>query len=59
MFKKPRTGREAKNFVIKGPKILNLKWNRYFPKIDFGCPYGVLFSDACPSTLISVITNYS
>ena len=27
MFKKPRTGREAENFVIKGPKFLDLKWS--------------------------------
>ena len=41
MFENPRRGRQARNFGKNVPKILDLKSssNRYFPKIDVGCPW--------------------
>ena len=41
MFENPRRGRQARNFLANVPKILDLKYhlpNKYFPKIDVGCP---------------------
>ena len=41
MFENPSRGRQASNFKKNVPKILHLKYclpNRYFPKIDVGCP---------------------
>ena len=40
MFKNHRRGRQARNFTINVPEILDLNClpNRYFPKIDVGCP---------------------
>ena len=42
MFENPMTARRLKkrNFTTNVPKILDLKSfpNRYFPKIDVGCP---------------------
>ena len=40
MFENPRRGRQARNFTTNVPKILVLKSssNRYFPKINVGCP---------------------
>ena len=44
MFENPRRGRKARNFTTNVPKILDLKSspNRYFPKIDVGCPCKML-----------------
>ena len=41
MSENPRRGRQARNFITNVPKILDLKSssNRYFPKIDVGCPW--------------------
>ena len=41
MFENPRRGRQARYFTTNVPKILDLKSssNRYFPKIDVGCPW--------------------
>ena len=42
MFENPRRGRQARNFITNVPKILDLKSssaNRYFWKIDIGCPW--------------------
>ena len=42
MFENPRRGRQAGNFATNVPKILDLKSssaNRYFWKIDIGCPW--------------------
>ena len=39
MFENPRRGSQARNFTKNVPKILDLKSNRYFPKIDVGCPW--------------------
>ena len=40
MFENPRRGRQARNFTKNVPKIQisNRLPNRYFPKIDVGCP---------------------
>ena len=38
MFENSRRGRQARNFRTNVPKIVDLKSNRYFPKIDVGCP---------------------
>ena len=42
MFENPKRGRQARNFTTNVPKILDLKSsseNRYFWKIDIGCPW--------------------
>ena len=41
MFENPRRGRQARNFTTNVPKILDLNRlpNRYFWKIDIGCPW--------------------
>ena len=41
MFENPRVGRQARNFTITVAKIYisNRLSNRYFPKIDVGCPW--------------------
>ena len=40
MFENPRRGRQARNFSINVPKILDLKSSseQIFSKIDVGCP---------------------
>ena len=42
MFENPRRGRQARNFTTNVPKLhsrtSNRLLNRYFPKIDSGCP---------------------
>ena len=38
MFEKPRRGRQQEIFTTNVPKILDRLPNRYFPKIDVGCP---------------------
>ena len=41
MFENPRRGRQAKNFTINVPKILDLKSSSeqiFFPKLSLGAP---------------------
>ena len=47
VFENPRRGGQARNFTTNVPKILDLKSsseqpNRYFPKIDLGCPCKII-----------------
>ena len=49
-FNNPRRDRQARNFTTKmfqKFQISNRLPNRYFPKIDFGCPYGIACKIAC------------